>query len=248
MDDHTYTREKEDAMEVTAEDSLSPFQDQLPLESLKRSGRPVQSPVEVYTMLQNIQNELSNDQEELASYQICVSIKSSSETPGMTEILRNAMDLVESKIACHLHKRFSTSPKRNTVKAPTSISPNAISTSNKFMNLDNLTEPDPPLPQAPKIPPIMVHRAENIKEQLKPIKDSFKDIKITLSGELFKIFAKDSDEHCNVTKFLQINKMDFYLITPRNERPIKAVIKDLPRNTPVDEIEQELSDLYFKKF
>ncbi|GIY75326.1 hypothetical protein CDAR_515041 [Caerostris darwini] len=104
MDDHTYTREKEDAMEVTTEGSLSPFQDQLPPESPKRSGRPVQSPVEVCTMLQNIQNELSNDQEELASYQICVSLKSSSETPGMTEILRNAMDLVESKIACHLHK------------------------------------------------------------------------------------------------------------------------------------------------
>ncbi|GIY30599.1 uncharacterized protein CEXT_416001 [Caerostris extrusa] len=92
----------------------------------------------------------------------------------------------------------------------------------------------------------MVRRAENIKEQLKPIKDSFKDIKITLSGELFKIFAKDSDEHRNVTKFLQNNKMDFYLITPRNERPIKAVIEGLPRNTPAEEIEQELSDLNFK--
>ncbi|GIX77127.1 hypothetical protein CEXT_535441 [Caerostris extrusa] len=65
MDDHTYTREKEDAMEVTAEGSLSPFQDQQLPESPKRSGRPVKSPVEVCTMLQNIQNELSNDQEEL---------------------------------------------------------------------------------------------------------------------------------------------------------------------------------------
>ncbi|GIX75297.1 hypothetical protein CEXT_201541 [Caerostris extrusa] len=45
MDDHTYTREKEDAREVTAEGSLSPFQDQLPPESPKRSGRPVQSPL-----------------------------------------------------------------------------------------------------------------------------------------------------------------------------------------------------------
>ncbi|GIY83906.1 hypothetical protein CDAR_224171 [Caerostris darwini] len=104
MGDHTYTREKEDAMEVTAEGCLGPFQDQLPPESFKRSSRPVQSPIEVCTMLQNIQNELSNDQEELASYQICVSLKFSSETPGMIEILRNAMDLVESKIACHLHK------------------------------------------------------------------------------------------------------------------------------------------------
>ncbi|GIY23104.1 hypothetical protein CDAR_193541 [Caerostris darwini] len=200
MDDHTYTREKEDEMEVTAEGSLSPFQDQLPPASPQRSGRPIQSPVEVCTMLQNIQNELSNAQEELASYQICVNLKSSSETPGLSEILRNAMDLVENKIACHLHKvrligscpiktclihyppstshtnfqpnslpkqnplkrataddsDFQLPPKRNTVKAPTFFSPNTISTSNKFMNLDKLTEPDPHLPQAPKIPPIML--------------------------------------------------------------------------------------------
>ncbi|GIY85729.1 v-type proton ATPase subunit D [Caerostris darwini] len=200
MDDHTYTREKEDEMEVTAEGSLSPFQDQLPPASPQRSGRPIQSPVEVCTMLQNIQNELSNAQEELASYQICVNLKSSSETPGLSEILRNAMDLVENKIACHLHKvrligscpiktclihyppstshtnfqpnslpkqnplkrataddsDFQLPPKRNTVKAPTFFSPNTISTSNKFMNLEKLTEPDPHLPQAPKIPPIML--------------------------------------------------------------------------------------------
>ncbi|GIY49555.1 hypothetical protein CEXT_370901 [Caerostris extrusa] len=94
------------------------------------------------------------------------------------------------------------------------------------MNLDNLTEPDPPLPQAPKNPPIMVHRAENIKAQHKPIKDSFKDIKITLPGEFFKNFAKDSDEHLNVTKFLQNNKMDFYLITPVMKGQLKPLSKD----------------------
>ncbi|GIX96347.1 hypothetical protein CDAR_25991 [Caerostris darwini] len=68
MDDHTYTRAKEVvkedamevAMEVTVEGSLSPFQEP---ESPERSGRPVQSPIEVYT----IENELSNDQEELAT-------------------------------------------------------------------------------------------------------------------------------------------------------------------------------------
>ncbi|GIY42809.1 hypothetical protein CDAR_246491 [Caerostris darwini] len=132
----------------------------------------------------------------------------------MIEILRNAMDLVENKISCHLHKvrllgscpiktcnihyppstshknfkpnslskqnplkrataedsDFQLPPKRNTVKAPTFFSPNDISTSNKFTNLENLTEPDTPLPQAPKIQPIMVRRAENIKAQLKPVK------------------------------------------------------------------------------
>ncbi|GIY41724.1 hypothetical protein CDAR_418291 [Caerostris darwini] len=190
--------------------------------SPKRSGRPIQSPVEVCTMLQNIQNELSNDQEELASYQICVNLKSSSETPGLSEILRNAMDLVENKIACHLHKvrligscpiktclihyphstshtnfqpnslpkqnplkrataedsDFQLPPKRNTVKAPTFFSPNTISTSNKFMNLDKLTEPDPHLPQAPKIPPIMKSIIRDQRKTLLAVNINYKKRRI----------------------------------------------------------------------
>ncbi|GIX84632.1 hypothetical protein CEXT_677051 [Caerostris extrusa] len=89
-------------MEVTAEGSLSHFQCLSP-ESHERSSQRVQSPDEVCKLLQNIQADLPNDQE-LASYQICASLKSTSQTPGMAETLKNAMNLVESKISCHLHK------------------------------------------------------------------------------------------------------------------------------------------------
>ncbi|GIY20120.1 hypothetical protein CDAR_176901 [Caerostris darwini] len=189
-------------MEVTAEGILSPFQGLLSPESHERSSQRVQSPDEVCKLLQNIQADLPNDQE-LASYSwlhwTCASLKSTSQTPGMTETLKNSMNLVESKISCHLHKvrllgslpiktcnihyppptshnnpklnslskqnplkrmtaedrDFQLPSKRSTVKAATFFPPNAITTSNKFMNLENLTEPDPPLPQAPKITPIM---------------------------------------------------------------------------------------------
>ncbi|GIX73409.1 hypothetical protein CEXT_709411 [Caerostris extrusa] len=65
----------DDAMEVTAEGSLSPFQGRLSPESPERSSQRVQS-----------------------------SEESTLQTPGMAETLKNAMDLVESKISCHLHK------------------------------------------------------------------------------------------------------------------------------------------------
>ncbi|GIY01696.1 hypothetical protein CEXT_532131 [Caerostris extrusa] len=135
------------------------------------------------------------------------------------------MDLVESKIACHLHKvrllgscpiktciihyppstshknfKPNSHPKqnplkrataedsdfqlpttRNTVKAPTFFSPNAISTSNKFMNLDNLTEPDPPLPQTPKSRPSWSSSkntpAEETEQELSDL--NFKNSKVT---------------------------------------------------------------------
>ncbi|GIX84918.1 hypothetical protein CEXT_107011 [Caerostris extrusa] len=91
-------------------------------------------------MLQNIQNELSNDQEELASYQICVSLKSSSQTPGMTEILRNAMDLVESKISCHLHKFPPTGKPYQTAFSDHSLFPSNIDNNNYLETaVDNLT-------------------------------------------------------------------------------------------------------------
>ncbi|GIX77612.1 hypothetical protein CEXT_694941 [Caerostris extrusa] len=93
----------------------------------------------------------------------------------------------------------------------------------------------------------MIRQSHNIKNQLKTINESFPEIKITLSGELLKIYSKDSGEHRKITQFLKNYKMDFFLLTPRNERSLKAVVKELPRTTLSTEIEQELSAHKFTK-
>ncbi|GIY74534.1 hypothetical protein CDAR_409911 [Caerostris darwini] len=48
---------------------------------------------------------------------------------------------------------FQLPPKRNTVKPPTFTFPNSVPTTNKFAQLESRPIPDPPTPQAPRIPP-----------------------------------------------------------------------------------------------
>ncbi|GIY01367.1 nucleic-acid-binding protein from transposon X-element [Caerostris extrusa] len=107
--------------------------------------------------------------------------------------------------------------------------PNSVPTTNKFAQLESLPIPDPPTPQTPRIPPLMVRQSDNIRNKLKTINESFPAIKITLSRELLKIYSKDSDENLKITQFFKNSKMDFFL----------------PRTTLSTEIEQELSALKF---
>ncbi|GIY56145.1 hypothetical protein CDAR_234031 [Caerostris darwini] len=48
---------------------------------------------------------------------------------------------------------FHLPPKRNTVKPPMFTFPNSVPTTNKFAQFESLPIPDPPTPQAPRIPP-----------------------------------------------------------------------------------------------
>ncbi|GIY92402.1 hypothetical protein CEXT_43391 [Caerostris extrusa] len=74
----------------------------------------------------------------------------------------------------------------------------------------------------------MVRQSENIKNQLKTINESFPEINITLSGELLKIYSKESDEHRKITQFLKNSNMDFFLITPTMKGPLQQLLKDFP--------------------
>ncbi|GIY65358.1 hypothetical protein CEXT_612571 [Caerostris extrusa] len=157
-----------------------------------------QSPDAICSLLQSIESEISNYQEELATYQICARLKSTQQTPGMLDSFQSAMELMERKISTHLQKvrligscpkfncnmhslstenlgnpsatsqsasnnlkrapdrdndGFQLSPERNTVKPPMFTFPNSVPTPNKFAHLESLPTPDPPTPQAPRIPP-----------------------------------------------------------------------------------------------
>ncbi|GIY87383.1 hypothetical protein CEXT_809781 [Caerostris extrusa] len=47
----------------------------------------------------------------------------------------------------------------------------------------------------------------------------------TKKGEQLKIFPANSDIHRAITKYLTDGKIEFYVITPKNQRPLKAVLK-----------------------
>ncbi|GIY19718.1 hypothetical protein CDAR_16681, partial [Caerostris darwini] len=89
-------------MEVSPDDS-SPFQGRLSPAAPEQHQQP-ESPDAICSTLQSDESEISSHQEELASYQICASLKTTQQTPGMMDSFQSAMELAEQKISTHLQK------------------------------------------------------------------------------------------------------------------------------------------------
>lgn len=116
-------------------------------------------------------------------------------------------------------------------------------------NEQNVTDDKSPAevvdPELQKSTPIFMSSVANYNEILKILTDTFPELTIRLSGENFKITPKNIGQHRLVIKKLNEMKVDYYIITPRNERPLKVVIKGLHKNTPVKDIEDQLTKLGF---
>ncbi|GFX21846.1 nucleic-acid-binding protein from transposon X-element [Trichonephila clavipes] len=65
-----------------------------------------------------------------------------------------------------------------------------------------------------------------------------------MSGEYFKLCDTHEQFH-KLNDFLETQNFEFYSITPKHLRPIKLVIKGLPKDTKTQEIHQDLIDLGF---
>ncbi|GIX71129.1 hypothetical protein CEXT_486771 [Caerostris extrusa] len=104
----------------------------------------------------------------------------------------------------------------------------AINVDNKFSNLkvDEACNGDASYTPEPKLPPIMRKPGDNLKTKLADINTEFKgDVKIKLAGEYLKIFPKYIVQHRLITVFLRATNTEFFVITPKNQRPLKAVLK-----------------------
>ncbi|GIY61098.1 hypothetical protein CEXT_265551 [Caerostris extrusa] len=86
-------------MKVSPDDSQSPFQGRLSPAAREQH----QSPDAICSTLQSIESEISSYQEELASYRIWASHKSTQQIPGLMDSFQRAMELVEQKISTHLN-------------------------------------------------------------------------------------------------------------------------------------------------
>ncbi|GIY60502.1 hypothetical protein CDAR_181672 [Caerostris darwini] len=154
----------------------------------------------------------------------------------------------------NLHEDFVLPNKRHTAKNNiTLVSNNSLATNNKFQILENNDKinengnVNDNTVIIHKIPPIIVRQIDNVKEQLKTIHNNINDdsIKINLSGELIKIYTNSDDNHRNITTMLKAHKYNYFVITPKSERPIKTVLKGLPKSTTTDEIKEKVSEKSF---
>ncbi|GIY83484.1 hypothetical protein CEXT_54621 [Caerostris extrusa] len=98
---------------------------------------------------------------------------------------------------------------------------------NKFfafnLNVDESTAGVDITTQEPKLPPIMVKYTNNFKDEIAEISLKFKDdTRIKIAGEHLKIFPKDIDKHRAITRYLNESKPEYFVITSKSQRPLKA--------------------------
>ncbi|GFT40392.1 hypothetical protein NPIL_696051 [Nephila pilipes] len=89
-------------------------------------------------------------------------------------------------------------------------------------------------------------KINNYKNQLKAINQIIPDLRTRLSGEYIKLYVDTPEEYRKLIDFLSSRQeFEYYVIRPVQLRPIKAIIKGLPRETTPQEINEELIEYGF---
>ncbi|GFT72637.1 transposable element Tcb2 transposase [Trichonephila clavipes] len=113
-----------------------------------------------------------------------------------------------------------------------------VTPNNGSNNSANQNAPQNQLP-----PPIMLFIEENYKVQMAVITKEFPKIRSRLKGDFLKLYTDSAEERRLVVQLLKRLKFQLCTIKANAERPIKVVIKGLPRTTNPEEIKQDLEML-----
>ncbi|GFX99825.1 uncharacterized protein TNCV_258641 [Trichonephila clavipes] len=135
----------------------------------------------------------------------------------------------------------------NKTARPTTPTPvlTPISVNNSFVNL----EQDPDLPtdntvEAPKVQPpqpIYLKIKDNYREQLDLLIEKFPGLKFKTSGKYIKLNLDSPEQQKDLVDFMDLDKAyQFYVIPPKDKKPIKIVIKGLPGCTKTEDIINDL--------
>ncbi|GFX52133.1 nucleic-acid-binding protein from transposon X-element [Trichonephila clavipes] len=106
--------------------------------------------------------------------------------------------------------------------------------------IPNQTSHSPKLP-----PPIMLLITEDLRFHLKTLTGKMPALRIKTAGKYVKLYTDTQPQHDTLKQLLEELKYPFYSFTPKHERPIKVVIRGLPRTTKTAEIHSDLLDLGF---
>ncbi|GFS63819.1 nucleic-acid-binding protein from transposon X-element [Trichonephila clavipes] len=98
--------------------------------------------------------------------------------------------------------------------------------------------------QSPKLPPpIMLLITDDLRSHLKALTGKMPTLRIKTAGKYVKLYTDTQTQHDTLKQLLEVLKYPFYTFTPKHERPIKVVLKGLPRSTTTAEIQSDLLDL-----
>jgi hypothetical protein len=106
-------------------------------------------------------------------------------------------------------------------------------------------ESSPAAEEAGRPPPIVLTSATNLiqlQKQLKGVAKQAFEVRNTKNGT--RIITKDVVDFQAVKLHFESNHLSFYSF-PKSDKPIKAVIRHLPNNTPAEDIAEGLGDIGF---
>ncbi|GFX69702.1 RNA-directed DNA polymerase from mobile element jockey [Trichonephila clavipes] len=94
-------------------------------------------------------------------------------------------------------------------------------------------------------PPVMLKITLNFRDQMKTLTVHMPQLRSKMTGEYFKLYCDTFDQYHELNRILELRKYEFYSITPKSERPIKVLIKGLPKDSKTLDIYNDLLDLGF---
>lgn len=82
----------------------------------------------------------------------------------------------------------------------------------------------------------------NYKQMLQTFKDKHPEANAKITGEHIRITTTSAETYRAIQKQLEVDSIPFRTLDPRSERPRKVLIRGLPVNTPIEDIELALQN------
>ncbi|GBO19514.1 hypothetical protein AVEN_190084-1 [Araneus ventricosus] len=150
-------------------------------------------------------------------------------------------------------KRGRASPQKDANNKKTNS--DSIPLQNKFSPLAKLPTAESTQEQAnnvnqgktPKITPITLKKPANYRELLRSINEVEKIKCIAKeAGEFLKLHCTTPDDAKKLTDYFDKNQNEYFVIPHKTSKPIKVVIKGLPKETDMEDIKEELINKNFR--
>ncbi|GFY29324.1 RNA-directed DNA polymerase from mobile element jockey [Trichonephila clavipes] len=74
----------------------------------------------------------------------------------------------------------------------------------------------------------------------------YSNLRTKTTGEFLKLYTNNHEEYHSLQETIKQLHYQFYVIKPKNDRPIKVVIKGLPKSPHVDEIKSDFEEQGFE--
>ncbi|GFU86588.1 hypothetical protein TNCV_3789781 [Trichonephila clavipes] len=143
----------------------------------------------------------------------------------------------------HHEKTPTNSPIKFTQTTPKSspvIEKNPTFPRTENRNIESNNSTNKSTAQTPLPPPVMLFVEENYKTQMAAITKEIPKIRSHQTGDFLKLYTDTHKERRLAVQLLKKLQFQFYTLKAKADRPIKVVIKGLPRTSKPEEIKEDL--------